>query len=139
MSVEAILEELKATLAENISTHMRASKEVADSLAMISKTQDAIAALEGKNLAPDYAELTPWSEHPWAKEIDNPAPSVIRTTNHSITTVAEPGFFYDADGVLRPNGWVNVVETEAAIPAFTLPALPTEDFADAGDLLGLRG
>jgi hypothetical protein len=37
--------------------------------ALISKTQDAIAALEGKNLAPDYAELTPWSEHPWAKEV----------------------------------------------------------------------
>jgi hypothetical protein len=114
---------------------MQASKDAADSLAMINKTQAAISALEGGNKpVPDCAELTPWSEHPWAKEIEKSS-----STKRAEQPMAEPGFFYDSSGQLRPNGWVNVVETNAAIPVFTLPALPTEEFSDAGDLLGLRG
>jgi hypothetical protein len=107
---------------------MQASKDAADSLAMINKTQAAISALEGGNKpVPDYPCL------------QDSAPSVKRTTNHSITTVAEPGFFYDSSGQLRPNGWIDVVETEAATPVFTLSPIPSDDFADSGDLLGLRG
>jgi len=131
MSVEAILQELKDTLAENISIHMQASKDAADSLAMINKTQAAISALEGNPLS----GYEGFSGRTYPGSIEENA----ELFNKLGQPMAEPGFFYDSSGQLRPNGWIDVVETEAAIPAFTLPALPTEDFADAGDLLGLRG
>jgi len=140
MSVEAILQELKDTLAENISIHMKASKDAADSLAVINKTQAAISALEGDNKpVPDYPCL------------QDSALSVIRTgymqptPNVPEQPIAEPGFFYDSDGVLRPNGWNTNAPTNGMlantndVPAFTLPPIPNDDFADSGDLLGLRG
>ena len=131
MSLDTVLAELKSTLAEQMEIFVRASTEVKESSAIINKTQAAIAALEGNPLS----GYEGFSGRTYPGSIEENA----ELFNKLGQPMAEPGFFYDSSGQLRPNGWIDVVETEAAIPAFTLPALPTEDFADAGDLLGLRG
>ena len=133
MSLQGILDELKATLATQLDIFGRATLEVQESSAIINKTQAAIAALEGSAIAP--------------YNLPNSVPeSVLRTSGYmqplsQHQTEAEPGFFYDSDGVLRPNGWDNsLVATQAAsVPAYILPPIPSDEFADSGDLLGLRG
>lgn len=133
MSLQGILDELKATLAIETEIFTRSTLEVQESSAIINKTQAAIAALEGSAVAP--------------YNLPNSAPeSVLRTSGYMQPTpnapeqpMAEPGFFYDSDGVLRPVGWDASLNTAEPIPTYKLPPLPTEDFADAGDLLGLRG
>ena len=145
MSVATILDELKSTLAEQMEIFVRASTEVKESSAIINKTQAAIAALEGNPLsgyegssnfyrpgAIEEVATFPMTAQAAEKKRDEilhmfPPPTV------------EPGFFYDSDGVLRPVGWDASLNTAEPIPTYKLPPLPTEDFADAGDLLGLRG